>query len=97
MWVRVAHMDGDGELSIAGVGTRRVVAGVVDWPDHLRAPKGWTETLPPEEAVKEARARKREEVRALAAELGLTVVEDGDAATAPEAEGTDVSRSRRKR
>ncbi|SIS88425.1 hypothetical protein [Alicyclobacillus vulcanalis] len=70
-------IDGDGEMSITmpdgTVKTIPIVEGVVDWPDGVPVHSRF-EPAPEPEAMRELkRKQKEEELRRLAAELGVTV------------------------
>ncbi|MHB1937072.1 MAG: hypothetical protein ACYCOR_10860 [Acidobacteriaceae bacterium] len=78
-WVKHPHVDGDGEIAFAGPKgkiTRKMVHGVFDWPTEIPVRAGFVTSQAPEELIRAQKEADIEEVRALAAKLGL-VVSDG--------------------
>jgi hypothetical protein len=82
LYVKHPVLEGDGEISIAtpdGVVTRRVVAGVLEWPAHVPLPNRFVEAPEPEALRRAKEAEERQALAALAAKFGLRLVAASDA------------------
>lgn len=75
-WIQIRGHHGTGLMTIAtsaGTVERAVEDGVVDWPSEVAMPAGSTAAEPPTAVRAREQARRRAEVAALAASVGLTV------------------------
>jgi len=83
LYVKHPTLEGDGEITIAtpeGPVTRKVVAGVFEWPTNVPLHNRFVEAPEPEALKKAKEEEERQALLALAAKFGLQVVPaDGEA------------------
>jgi len=83
LYVKHPTLDGDGDITIAtpdGPITRKVVAGVFEWPENVPLHNRFVEAPEPEALKKAKEEEERQALLALAAKFGLQVVPADDAA-----------------